>query len=343
MQKSSLRNCVKKSSLKNCFKEVKVMLQEALYERQNLINDLEIPKVASVVGLGGTGFWTTVFLAMSGIEELILVDADIVEVSNLNRLPLKEDLVGVRKTEAVKGFIQEIRKLLRIEIHNIRIEKPEDCQILRGVVFCCTDNLKSQQIICAYCKKNKLSYQRIGYDGTILNVSKTFPLSFKEETEQGGYTTTPSWVIPAVFAAAAGVSSRTYKELCLMDDIGKLHIQHSSYVPEHILDEAREGEKEYILDNIEDYIPDGYGYCEDCNKCSDCHKVDPDEDGYGYCESCEERYSEDEIEDIKEKARQDLMESIIEQLESAEIKDGDLEDALKKWLKKKGEKIPCLA
>jgi len=280
---------------------------------------------------------------MSGVEELILVDSDTVEVSNLNRLPLKENFVGMKKTLAVKEFLSEIRKLLRIEIHDIRIEKPEDCQILRGTIFCCTDNLKSQQIICAYCKKNRFSYQRIGYDGTILNVSKTFPLSFKEEVEQGGYTVTPSWVIPAVFAAAAGVSSRAYKELCLMDDIGKLHIQHSSYVPEHILDEAREGEKEYILDNIEDYIPDGYGYCDDCNKCSDCHKVDPDEDGYGYCQSCDERYSEDEIEDIKEKAKQDCLDSVIEQLELAEIKDEDLEDALKKWLKKKGEKIPCLA
>ena len=127
-----------------------------------------------------------------------------------------------------------------------------------------------------------------------------------------------------------------------MDDIGKLHIQHSSYVPEQILDEAREGEKEYILDNIEDYIPDGYGYCDDCNKCSDCHKVDP-EDGYGYCETCDERYSEDDIEDIKEKTKKEYLNNIIEQLESGEIEDDDLEDALKKWLKKKGEKTPCSA
>jgi len=318
------------------------MLQETLYERQNLISDLEIPEVASVVGLGGTGFWTAIFLAMSGVEELILVDADTVEVSNLNRLPLKDSLVGVRKTEAVKGFIQEIRKLLRIEIHDIRIEKPEDCRILRGTIFCCTDNLKSQQLICAYCRKNKFSYQRIGYDGTILNVSKTFPLSFKEEAGEGGYTVTPSWVIPAVFAAAAGVSSRAYKEICLMDDIGKLHIQHSSYVPEKILDDAKDEEKEYIMDNIDDYIPDGYGYCDDCNKCSDCNKVDPEEDGYGYCENCEERYSEDDIEKIKDEAKEECMNDVIGQLESGKVEDGDLEDALKKWLKKKGEKIPCL-
>ncbi len=32
------------------------MPQEAIYERQRLIEGLEIPEVASVVGCGGTGF-----------------------------------------------------------------------------------------------------------------------------------------------------------------------------------------------------------------------------------------------------------------------------------------------
>jgi len=168
------------------------MPELAIYERQNLIQGLEIPEVASVVGLGGTGFWTALFLAMSGVEELILVDSDIVEVSNLNRLLLEENYVGKKKAEALKSLILGVRKETRIEIQDMRIEKPLDCQILRGDVFCCTDNLKSQQIICAFCKKNGLDYQRIGYDGTILNVSKTFPLSFKEDTGHG-YTVTPSW------------------------------------------------------------------------------------------------------------------------------------------------------
>jgi hypothetical protein len=88
-----------------------------------------------------------------------------VEVSNLNRLLLGESYVGKKKTEALKNLILSIRGQVRIEIQDMRIEKPLDCQVLRGTVFCCTDNLKSQQIICAYCKKNELSYQRIGYDG----------------------------------------------------------------------------------------------------------------------------------------------------------------------------------
>jgi hypothetical protein len=308
------------------------MLEEAIYERQNLINDLEIPEVASVVGCGGTGFWTAVFLAMSGVEELILIDSDIVEVSNLNRLLLDESSVGKKKTEALKSLILSIRKQIRIEIQDMRIEKPSDCQVLRGEVFCCTDNLKSQQIICAYCKKNDLSYQRIGYDGTILNVSKAFPLSLKEQDRQEGYTVTPSWVIPAVFAAAAGVASRTYKELCLMDDLGKLHIQRSSHICQKILDEAREAEREHIEENIHEYIPDSYGLCEDCDR------INPDDSDYGYCPDCEEHYSDDEIEEIKEKAKEEEYDRIIEQIETDEISDPKLLEAIKGWAKAKGDR-----
>lgn len=308
------------------------MPQEAIYERQRLIEGLEIPEVASVVGCGGTGFWTALLLAMSGVKELILLDSDIVEVSNLNRLLLQESSVGKKKAEALKELISGIRKEIRIEIQDMRIEKPIDCQILRGDIFCCTDNLKSQQIICAYCKKNELAYQRIGYDGTILNVSKTFPLSLKDADEEGGYTVTPSWVIPAVFAAAAGVSSRAYKELCLMDDIGKLHIQHSSHICRKILDDARLEGEDNILDNIEDHMPDGYGYCEDCNR------IDPDGSDYGYCPDCEEHYSDDDIEDIKEKAKNEEYDRIIGEIEAGEITDPKLLEAIRKWAKAKGGK-----
>jgi len=312
------------------------MPELAIYERQNLINDLHIPKIASVVGCGGTGFWTALLLAMSGVDELILVDSDIVEVSNLNRLLLEESAVGKKKVVALKELISKVRKGIRIEIQDSRIEKPINCQILRGDIFCCTDNLKSQQIICAFCKKNELNYQRIGYDGTTLNVSKTFPLSLKDAENEGGYTVTPSWVIPAVLAAAAGVSSRAYKELCLMDDLGKLHIQHSSYVCRKILDEAGDAREEDIIENIDDYLPDGYGCCDHCSQCEDCNRIDPDNSDYGYCPDCEEHYSEDDIEEIKEKAKREEYDDIISQIETGEISDSKLLEAMRKWLKAKG-------
>jgi len=302
------------------------MIHEALYERQNRIQNLHIPSVASVIGCGGTGFWTAVFLAMSGIKELILIDPDKLETSNLNRLPLEERHVGKNKTVIASEFIHTIRNPIRTELHEKRIETTQDCTILRGIVFCCTDNLKSQQIICAYCKKNNLKYQRIGYDGTILNVSKAFPLSFEDAMDEGGYSVTPSWVVPAVFAAAAGVSSKLYKELCIMDDIGKIHTQGCSSVCPKLLDDAREEGEESILENIHDHIPDDYG------NCYDCDRINPDDSDYGYCPDCEERYSVDDIAEIKDEARHEGFTQAIEQITNDAIEDAELESALQSWL-----------
>ena len=134
-----------------------------------------------------------------------------------------------------------------------------------------------------------------------------------------------------VFAASAGVASRTYKELCLMDDLGKLHIQKCSHICPKLLDDAREEGKEDILDNIYDHIPDDYGYC------SDCERVNPD-DGYGYCQDCEEHYSEDEIENIKEESKNEEYDRIIEQIETDQIQDSKLIEAIKKLVKREGGK-----
>lgn len=324
------------------------MPQGALYQRQRGIPNLVVPTIASVVGCGGTGFWTAVFLAMSGVEELILVDPDKIELSNLNRLPVDDVRVGATKTSAVSDFIFQIRKNTRIELHEKRIEKPEDCTVLRGTIFCCTDNLKSQQLICAYCKKNHLKYQRIGYDGTILNVSRAFPLSFQPATDEGGYTTTPSWVVPAAVAAGLGVFSRLCRELCVMDEVGKLCIAKCSFIPERIKDDIREEEKELILEDITDYLPDGYGYCYDCDNidpsngdygyCPDCERISPDDDEYGYCPDCS-RPTEDDLSEAKEESREVGFSDAVDCIDDNEIKDTNLKAALDNWLEAQIEAI----
>jgi len=250
-----------------------------IYDRQQSIS-LKIPETVSIVGLGGTGFWTAVFLAMSGVQNLILVDSDNVEATNLNRLPLSSQEVGFSKVWATKQYILNIRSDCRVEMHEMKIETEEDCTFLRGVICCCTDTLESQQLLCAYAKKNNLIYQRIGYDGTIINVSRAFPLTF-QAIQQNGYTIDPSWVVPAALAAAAGVASILYSEISLMDDIGKLCIKESRFVPKKCLEKAKEEAEDEILSNITEYIPEDYGYCLDCSRqdCEDCDRGD--------CEECD--------------------------------------------------------
>lgn len=212
-----------------------------IYDRQELIEGLRIPEVATVVGCGGTGFWTAMLLAMSGTSKLILIDFDKIEESNLNRIPLENAYIGYNKTDAVEVITKWIRPRCELVKHKKRLETPESCAILEGTVFCCTDNIKSQQLINAHCKKNNLPYQRIGYDGTLLNVSRAFPMTFDDDVKDG-YRVVPSWAIPAVMAAALGIFSQCKDELTITEDISTLHCADSTIIPPAIL--KREIKKE---------------------------------------------------------------------------------------------------
>ena len=258
------------------------MVTETLYDRQAELQ-LKIPPICTVVGCGGTGTWTAIFLAMSGVKELILIDEDRITPSNLNRLPYMRGEVDSYKCTALADTIKRLRPSAIVTCLPKTITCEEDCTWLYGDIYCCTDTLKSQQLVAAFAKKNSMNYQRIGYDGTVLNVSTAFPLTFDEIEDTGGYTQTPSWVVPAALAAACGVASKMYKPLCLMEDIGKLVIQDSSFVTSELKTSIQ---SEMIADgtirrNIqEDMLRAGYG------DCSVCGRVDLD-DGYGYCDDCE--------------------------------------------------------
>lgn len=198
----------------------------AIYNRQSKI-PLSIPPVCTVVGCGGTGYWTALFLAMSGVEKIILIDPDIIEQSNLNRLPCSSKDVGRFKTAVLAGHIRSLRPDCNVITYNKTIYNQQTAQLVQGVVFCCTDSIKSQRLLWDYCFDHNLKYQRVGYDGTYLNVSRLYPhrvVLGRKSTAADGYTVTPSWVVPAVQAACAAVFSVLCKELTLTGDMKCLNI-----------------------------------------------------------------------------------------------------------------------
>ncbi len=62
-----------------------------------------------IFGLGGVGSWCAEALARSGVGEITLVDADLVEPSNINRqLPALTSTVGIPKAEALAQRLRDI-------------------------------------------------------------------------------------------------------------------------------------------------------------------------------------------------------------------------------------------
>lgn len=79
-----------------------------------------------VLGCGGLGSWTACGLASAGVGELVLIDDDQVELSNLNRQILfRESDIGRPKVEAAAGALHAYNSRLQIKTSQCRIESSE--------------------------------------------------------------------------------------------------------------------------------------------------------------------------------------------------------------------------
>lgn len=77
-----------------------------------------------IVGLGAVGTWVASNLVESGVENLILVDPDIVEISNLHRqYGYKYQDIGKKKTEALKDRLKGYNEDLNVETYNLVLDE----------------------------------------------------------------------------------------------------------------------------------------------------------------------------------------------------------------------------
>ncbi len=88
----------------------------------------EIKKVLAnssigIAGLGGLGSNAAVSLARAGVGRLVLIDFDIIEEENLNRQYYFFDQIGKRKVEAIEDNIKRINPEIKLDLHNIKLEK----------------------------------------------------------------------------------------------------------------------------------------------------------------------------------------------------------------------------
>jgi molybdopterin/thiamine biosynthesis adenylyltransferase len=99
-----------------------------------------------IVGLGGTGSFIAQMLAYLGVQDFLLVDDDIVEESNLNRLigaSIEDAKNKTAKVEVTKRVIHSVNPQAKVRgiLVNLRSEEAVDslCQIPE-IIFGCVDN-----------------------------------------------------------------------------------------------------------------------------------------------------------------------------------------------------------
>ena len=76
-----------------------------------------------IAGAGGLGSNVAVSLARAGVGNLVIVDFDNVEKSNLNRQYYFRDQIGMIKVEALKKTIFRIDESVKVDVLNYRLMK----------------------------------------------------------------------------------------------------------------------------------------------------------------------------------------------------------------------------
>jgi len=215
---------------------------EEIYQRQSNVG-LKIPNSILVIGCGGVGAWVSIFFAMVGVKNITLIDHDSIEVHNLNRLPFTIESVGKPKVEVLKDFIKTIRPSTSIISLNTRFEEIEEVlPPMYDVVIECTDNVKTQNIVRKWCRRNGVKLVEAHYDFnpelndwtitvTYFKDPSKIPDAWAVDEEITGYTITPSYVVPAVLVASIvvhvvvkeldqiNISSRSINEVLLKNSL----------------------------------------------------------------------------------------------------------------------------
>ncbi|MFH1622619.1 MAG: ThiF family adenylyltransferase [Candidatus Omnitrophota bacterium] len=110
-----------------------------------------------IVGLGGIGSLITQMLAYLGVQEFILVDDDIVEESNLNRLvgASREDVINkTPKVDVARRVVNSINPSAKIKglFQNLRSEEAIDVLCCTPeIIFGCVDNDAARLILTELC------------------------------------------------------------------------------------------------------------------------------------------------------------------------------------------------
>lgn len=94
---------------------------DQLQRLQLLVGEQNINKINAktilIVGLGGVGSYATESLTRCGVKKLILVDADKIDITNLNRqLMTNHNNIGEFKTDVWKKRIHEINPNIQVKL-----------------------------------------------------------------------------------------------------------------------------------------------------------------------------------------------------------------------------------
>ena len=133
---------------------------ETLIGKENL--ELLKQKKILIVGLGGVGGYVTESLARSGIGNLVLVDYDTVDITNLNRQIIAlHSTIGKKKIDLFSERIKDINSECKVVTYDLFLNKENYLDVLDNkydfIIDCC-DSIEAKKILLDTAIKKDINY-----------------------------------------------------------------------------------------------------------------------------------------------------------------------------------------
>ena len=171
------RNCEDREQMN---KKEKQEFTDEFYSRQRAMREFSSKEqnklsnsTIAVVGVGGLGTISSIYLALAGIGKLRLIDQDTIELKNLHRQLLYNPFdLHYPKAEIAAKKLKKLNPLVQIEAISENINSKNVNTLLKGAdcVVDGLDNMSTRYLINQTCVKNNIPYvfgAAIGLEGNI--------------------------------------------------------------------------------------------------------------------------------------------------------------------------------
>ena len=160
-----------------------------MFERLKLlINEDELKIIENtrvlLVGVGGVGGECAISLVRSGIKDIILIDYDTVDITNINRQVVAyHSTIGKKKTEVLEKILKDINPLCNIKIYNMFLDETNIDMVFNNekinfVIDCC-DSIKTKKLLILKSLENNINFISSMGTGNKFDPSKLYITDLK--------------------------------------------------------------------------------------------------------------------------------------------------------------------
>ena len=126
-----------------------------------------------LLGAGGLGSPTALYLAAAGVGTIGIIDNDVVDLSNLQRQVIHNtERIGMAKTESARIFIEGLNPDVKVVEHNGRLDASNILEVIQGydIIVDGADNFPTRYLLndaSVRLRKPVVSASILGFDGQI--------------------------------------------------------------------------------------------------------------------------------------------------------------------------------